>query len=234
MLVYVDLEHESLQQDAAHWERVLARRLQAKYRFEDMTHDHCLIVRYSHVSPALLHELKARAVVISGCDSEFESYSDSSLSGLRAVYHAAEWPTLGLCAGMQLMAQAYGGSIGAMGLAGNESAAQGPSPFPEVGYIPGSKEEHGFKPISVHTPHSLFEGLGQQPVVYESHYWEVKSCPAGFQVCAASDPCPIQVMVHKSRPLFGTQFHPEAYDETHPDGRRLLVNFFRLAGLTAA
>jgi GMP synthase-like glutamine amidotransferase len=234
MFIYVDLEHESLQQDAAHWESVLARRLNAKYRFEDMAHDHCLIVRYHQISPTVLHELKPRAIVVSGCASEYESYSEESLSGLRAVYRAAEWPILGLCAGMQLMAQAYGAPIGAMGPVANESATQGPNPFPEVGYRPGLKEEHGFRPVNVRTPHGLFEGLGLQPVFYESHYWEVKSCPTGFRVCAASEVCPIQVLAHESKPLFGTQFHPEAYDDAHSDGRRLLVNFFRMAGLTAA
>jgi len=234
MLVYVDLEHESLQHDSVRWESGLARRLKAKYRFEDMTHDHCLIVRYPQISPAVLQELEARAVVVSGCDSEFESYSDESLSGLRAVYHAADWPILGLCGGMQLMAQAYGAPIGAMGPVESGPTAEGPNPFPEVGYRPGLKEEHGFKPVRVLAPHGLFEGLGGQPVVYESHYWEVQACPAAFRVCAASDLCPIQVMAHESKPLFGTQFHPEAYDETHPDGRRLLVNFFRMAGLAGA
>lgn len=36
---------------------------------------------------------------------------------------------------------------------------------------------------------------------------------------------------HRDRLLYGTQFHPEAYDEAHLDGKKLLQNFFRLAGV---
>lgn len=41
------------------------------------------------------------------------------------------------------------------------------------------------------------------------------------------------MIAHAERPLFGTQFHPEAYDESHSDGRVLLENFFRIAGIKA-
>lgn len=88
--------------------------------------------------------------------------------------------------------------------------------------------------------------LRQSPVQWEQslarrlkhkyRFWEVKSPPDGFRVYAESDLCAIQIMapLGEAQPLFGTQFHPEEYDEAHPDGRRLLVNFFRMAGLAAA
>jgi anthranilate/para-aminobenzoate synthase component II len=38
------------------------------------------------------------------------------------------------------------------------------------------------------------------------------------------------VLAHQSAPLFGAQFHPENYDDAHPDGRIILENFFRIAG----
>ncbi|MGH2521696.1 MAG: hypothetical protein ACRDH2_04245, partial [Anaerolineales bacterium] len=68
MIVYVDLEHDSLRlMDPEHWEQVLARRLTAKYRFEEISGEPCLLVRYHRVSPALLREVNARAVLVSGC-----------------------------------------------------------------------------------------------------------------------------------------------------------------------
>jgi GMP synthase (glutamine-hydrolysing) len=86
-------------------------------------------------------------------------------------------------------------------------------------------------PVRVTEPHGLFEGMGRQPTFFESHYWEVKSAPPGFRRLAESDLCFVQALAHEDRPLFGTQFHPEDYDEANPDGRRLLENFFRLAGI---
>ncbi len=41
----------------------------------------------------------------------------------------------------------------------------------------------------------------------------------------------IPAMRHRARPLYGLQFHPERYTDAHPDGRTILANFFRLAGL---
>jgi len=236
MIVYVDLEHDRLRQSPVQWEQSLARRLKHKYRFEDISGEPCLIVRYHRISPALLHELKARAVLVSGCSTDFEHYHENDLAGLRAVFREAAWPTLGFCGGHQLLAQTYGARIDAMGPASTAPTRDGPNPFPEAGYTPGLKEEHGFMPVRVLAPHGLVEGLGAQPVVYESHYWEVKSPPDGFRVYAESGLCAIQIMapLGEAQPLFGTQFHPEEYDEAHPDGRRLLVNFFRMAGLAAA
>jgi GMP synthase (glutamine-hydrolysing) len=105
-----------------------------------------------------------------------------------------------------------------------------PDPY-QGAYAPGVHQERGFMPVRVRSAHPWFDGLGLQPVVYESHYWEVQSPPNGFCVLAESDLCGVQALAHEQLPLFGTQFHPERYDDAHPDGRRLLENFFRLAGI---
>lgn len=222
MIVYVDLEHDRLQQQPEEWEKSLARRLKHKYRFEEISGDLCLLVRYNRVNPDLLRELKVRAVIVSGCFTDFEHYSEESLTGLRAIYHEAAWPTLGLCAGHQLMAQAYGAEIGPLGpLSPGE-----PDPYAGA-YVPGVKQERGFMPIRIlQSPHPLLAGLQPQPILFQAHYWEVKAPPAGFQVLAESDLSPVQAIAHRDRPLFGVQFHAEEYDEAHLDGRRVLENFF--------
>jgi GMP synthase (glutamine-hydrolysing) len=55
--------------------------------------------------------------------------------------------------------------------------------------------------------------------------------PEDFVRLAASEICAIEAMRHRTRPLYGVQFHPERYTDDHPDGRAILANFFRLAGL---
>lgn len=228
MFVYIDLEHDQLRQYPDQWEASLARRLKHKYRFEDLTGDHCLLLRYPRANPTVLHDLQARAVLVSGCSSDFEHYREADLAGLRAIYAEAAQPLVGFCAGHQLMAQAYGAPLAAMGAF--DQPMIGDPHFPNSGYVAGAKYERGFQAIQVTAPHPLFTGLGDEPVFFESHYWEVKAAPAMFRPIAQSALCPIQTLVHESRPLFGTQFHPEEYDEAHPAGRQLLVNFFRLAG----
>jgi GMP synthase (glutamine-hydrolysing) len=91
--------------------------------------------------------------------------------------------------------------------------------------------EYGYTEIEILQPDPLFEGLGDPPVLWESHFWEVEAVPPGFTLLATTDTCRVQALKHDERLLYSTQFHPEAYNDEHPDGKLLLANFFRIAGL---
>jgi len=228
MIVFVDLEHDWLKVNMPDkWEKSLARRLEIKYRLEEISGDHCLIIRYACVNPEVLRQLHVRAVAVSGCYTDYKHFADESLAGLRAIYQEAAWPTIGFCAGFQLMAQAYGADLGPIG----------PLP-PDLidpdrrGYRSNMKQEWGYMPVNVHTSHPLFDGLPQQPIFFQAHYWEIKSMPNCFQTFAESELTGIQASAHNDLPLFGVQFHPEQYDETNLDGRRVLENFFRIVNDT--
>lgn len=226
MIVYVDLEHARLQNEPALWEQSLADRLKHKYRFEQLSGDHCLLVRYDVINPAVIDELDVWAVIVSACYTDFEHYSDESLDGLRAIYRQASRPILGLCAGMQLMAQSHGAIIGPIGHLQPGEPAQGVG---ARGYVPGARQERGFAPITVQTRHTLLAGLEKEPRFFQSHYWEVKELPAGFISLANSGLCQIQAIAHEDKPMYGVQFHPEEYNDEHPDGKMLLANFLRIA-----
>jgi GMP synthase (glutamine-hydrolysing) len=73
--------------------------------------------------------------------------------------------------------------------------------------------------------------LSATPLLYQSHYWEVKKLPDDLVLLASTEECAVQAMRHKECLIYGTQFHPEVHEEQHPDGRRLLTNFFRLIGM---
>ena len=226
MFIYIDLEHDNLQNDPAAWERYLARRLRHKYYMEAISGDNCLIVRYFRANPALLREVGARAVVVSGCFTDYEHYSEESLAGLNALYHEARLPTLGICAGFQLMARAYGAEIGPIGMMPLGETAD-PLSFNLPEFSPGFQQERGYKAIEVCAEHPLFDGLEDRPIFFQAHYWEVKEPPPEFQVLARNDVSGIQAMAHETRPLFGVQFHPTIHSADYPDGRRLLENFLR-------
>lgn len=224
MIVLVDLEHERLQQeDPERGQRSYAGRLRVKYRLEDIAGEPCLIMRYRHVTPARLRELGVKAVAVSGNSTEFEHYSEASLAGLRAVLREAAYPTIAFCGGCQILAQSYGAEIGPIG----PLPAGVVDPAADNALAPGMIQERGFMPVNVVQAHPLFTGLGEAPVFWESHYWEVKAPPPGFSVYAATEKCQIQMIAHESRPLIAVQFHPEFYDETHTDGETLLTNFFQ-------
>ena len=211
MIIYVDLEHARYQNDPLTGQESLALQLRNKYRVEAIAGESCLVVRYEKVTPSLVRELNATAVLISGCATDFAHYDEADLAGLRAIYKEASQPILGFCGGHQLMAQAYGAQIGPTG-------SDGGAPIWEKGFM-------SVQPLA---PHPLFANLSEEVVVYQEHYWEVKEVPAGFVPLAKSDVCGIQAMAHGRLPLFGVQFHPEEYDDGHVDGRQLLINFFNI------
>ena len=74
----------------------------------------------------------------------------------------------------------------------------------------------------------LFRGLKETMVMRCAHYCEVKKLPRDFELLATGEHCRVEAMRHRDRPLWGTQFHPEAYEAPFLDGRTLLENFARI------
>jgi GMP synthase-like glutamine amidotransferase len=228
MLLFIDLEHERLRQDdPVRADITLANRLRVKYRLEDISGEPCLLLRYFHVNPELLAELRIRAVVVSGNATEFAQYRAEDLAGLRALMAAAPVPLLAFCGGCQLLAQSYGAAIGPIG----PLPAGADDPHANHPLAPGMIQERGFLPVRVVRPHPLFAGLGEAPVFLSSHYWEVKTMPPGFDLYASSEKCRVQMLAHSEKPIVGVQLHPEYYSDEHPAGRQLIANFFRYAGI---
>ena len=67
--------------------------------------------------------------------------------------------------------------------------------------------------LIVDRPNRLFKGLPKKFVVWQSHNNEIHDLPKVFDSLAHSENCAHQAIAHKKRPLFGTQFHPEAVVE---------------------
>lgn len=237
MIVYVDLEHESLQsQNTTLWQYFAAKTLKAKYCLESIAGRPCLIIHYSQITSNLLQTLKAQAVVVGGHYTALPHYNEANLAGLRSIFQEAAYPTLGICGGYQLLAQTFGAKFGP--ITANPGAPDSfpntplPSDVPGLHANPDSgivQREQGFMPIRLLQPHPLVAGLPPEAVVFQLHSWEIKELPVEFECLAASDLCATQAIAHKNAPLMGTQFHPEYYDDNHPAGRKILENFFKLA-----
>src|SRR5207302_11034347 len=69
----------------------------------------------------------------------------------------------------------------------------------------------------------LFDGLGQQVDVWNSHGDEVTALPSGFRVAARTSGSPFAAVEDPQRRLYGLQFHPEVAHT--PRGREILQNF---------
>jgi GMP synthase (glutamine-hydrolysing) len=219
--------------------------MDVKLKLEEISGRPCIVQRYADVTRQRLRELGITALVISGNAVGFEEYADNAFAELYTIIRQATWPILGLCGGHQLIAAAHGAPVGPMRPLRPDE--------PEITTLsgPGYLKEWGFKPVQIVQADPIFEGMGSLPEFLEVHYWEVKELPPGFQLLASTADCRIQVMKRVDGAVYGTQFHPEGYTEGpydrrnplvslvypegraqgQPDGRTLLTNFFRIAGI---
>ncbi len=113
-------------------------------------------------------------------------------------------PILGICFGHQLIAHLFGGVV-----------------------QKGTVGEYGISEVQIDNSDGLFESIPNKINVWESHFDEVKSLPEEFEVLAHSNSCPIEAFAHKSKPIYGVQFHPEVWHTEH--GEKILENFINLA-----
>ena len=226
MIIFVDNEHE-LAYEKPWGEMMMAARVRIKYRLEDISGEPCLIVRYNQVDPDLWRRFGVKAVLVSGNSADASEYTASEQEGLRALFLEKSLPIFGFCGGFQLLAETFGAELAPIGpLAPDEPEAEAPP-----GFGAGMKKEFGYMPVNISASHPLFEGIGEQPIMRQAHFWEIKSVPPEFKPYAASQTTPIQMLIHDSLPIMGTQFHPEYYTDEHPAGKQLITNFFKAAGI---
>jgi len=170
---------------------------------------------YTRVSPARVAELAPTHVVLSGQPSPWDLYAPADLAGVFELIRTAPQPILGVCGGLQQIALCHGAEVGLI-----ERLAPG------VGYE-GALRVRGFFEVTL-VDDGLFAGLSGAIEVWQSHCDEVKQVPDGFVLAGSSARCRIEAIRHRTRSLFGVQFHPELFDPDHPDGRRILDSFLAL------
>jgi GMP synthase (glutamine-hydrolysing) len=139
-------------------------------------------------------ELDADGLVLSGGP-------DIADIGRCAEYLALDVPVLGICLGMQFMAEELGGRV-------------------------GSGEYGGYADVTVQITDEddpLVGSLAPETRVWASHADEVKEVPEGFVRTATSDVCGVEAMSDPERELYGVQWHPEvAHTE---EGEAVFENF---------
>lgn len=65
--------------------------------------------------------------------------------------------------------------------------------------------------------------------VYQHHRAEVTELGKDMVKLASSDLCIHQIIKHKTKPIYGVQFHPKLSTEANPDGWKILENFTSIA-----
>jgi GMP synthase (glutamine-hydrolysing) len=159
------------------------------------------------VSDDFVREFAPRGVILSG--SYMAAYEETTARAPQAVFGLGV-PVLGICYGMQTMAQQLGGRVEA-----------------------GKVREFGFAEVRARGHTKLLEGIEDYRnadghgllKVWMSHGDKVVELPPGFMRMASNEACPIAGMADEQRRFYGVQFHPEV---THtPQGAKLLHRFVR-------
>jgi GMP synthase (glutamine-hydrolysing) len=157
------------------------------------------------VSDDFVKAFGADGIILSG--SHASVYEEETDKAPQAVFELGV-PVLGICYGMQTMAQQLGGKVEA-----------------------GSKREFGYAQIRARGHSALFrdiqdatnpEGHGFIDV-WMSHGDKVTELPAGFKIIGSNDSTPIAAMADETRKYYAVQFHPEV---THTkQGQAMLERF---------
>lgn len=162
-------------------------------------------VHPNDVSADFIKEFNPKGIILSG--SHMSAYEESNDQASPAVFNAGV-PVLGICYGMQTMAQQLGGKV--------ES---------------GTKREFGYAEVRAHGHSRLLEGIEDFTTpeghgmlkVWMSHGDKVSVLPEGFKVMCSTPSCPIAGMFNEEKQFYAVQFHPEV---THTSkGRQMLERF---------
>ena len=165
---------------------------------------------YSEIRPFDLDEeairqFNPRGVILSGGP---ESAALSDAPRAPACVFELGVPVLGICYGMQTMAEQFGGKVSA-------------SATSEFGYAQIRLLQNGGL---LHDIRDHIDEQGRALLdVWMSHGDKVIELPPEFELIAETENCPIAGMAHRDKPWFGIQFHPEV---THTlQGKRIFEHF---------
>ena len=202
-----------------------------KVRLEQASGERCLIVPFEEFNMKVVEELKPRALAISGFSNRIEDFDIGQLLGLDEVLHHADIPTIGFCGGHQLIGFSFNQNLKAtdrlydQGMKKLDNPEDGPCiSVNGLSYY----YANGFFPVKKIQEDPLFEGLPETMIMPCYHRCEIKKLPDEFELLASTSHCRIEAIKHKTRPLYGTQFHPEAFEDPYWDGRKILGNFAKI------
>src|SRR5690606_18747110 len=143
-------------------------------------------------------ETSPSGIILSGGP---KSVNDADAPGFNPGILEAGVPVLGVCYGLQLLSHVD---------------------------VPGSvdrglRREFGRAELIVDNSDDLFKGTPSACNVWMSHGDHIHELPAGYEVIAHTKSVPVAAVRHRSKPIWGVQFHPEVVHTEN--GKGLLRNF---------
>ena len=108
-------------------------------------------------------------------------------------------PIMGICYGMQLITQHFGGEV-----------------------VAANHHEYGKAKLSI-TSAAIFAEMTNDETVWMSHGDKAEKIPDGFEVIGTSENSPYAAIANVEKKIYAFQFHPEVHHSV--EGTKLLKNF---------
>jgi len=109
-------------------------------------------------------------------------------------------PILGICYGMQLITQHFGGEV-----------------------VAADHQEYGKAKLTIESDSSIFRGVTNDSIVWMSHGDKAERLPDGFDIIGTSENSPYAAIADDDRRVYAFQFHPEVHHSV--EGTVMLKNF---------
>jgi len=157
---------------------------------------YCEIVPFN-ADLAGYRDKNVRGYILSGGPA---SLSDPGSPRMNPAFFETDLPILGICYGMQLLADRFGGTL-----------------------VASSTREYGRAQFSVTDDAGILSGVPKQSVAWMSHGDSITQLPAGFRTIGSTDSLEAAAIADPSRRMYGLQFHPEVHHTA--EGKKILDNF---------
>jgi len=157
---------------------------------------------YTEVVPyrESLEDIKARkpqGIILSGGPASV--YAEDAYKPNEGIWDLG-LPILGICYGMQLITQHFGGEV-----------------------VAADHHEYGKAKLKIENDSSIFKGIPDDSIVWMSHGDKAEKLPEGFDIIGTSENSPYAAIADDKRKVYAFQFHPEVHHST--EGTGMLKNF---------
>ncbi len=146
-----------------------------------------------------------KGIILSGGPGD--PYGPLNVTADLLVLMKYDVPTIGLCLGHEIIAVANEGKISNL-----------------------QEEQNRMENIVIDVADDqIFKGLKKDVKLRKKHYRHITKVPKDFEVLAHSDTCPVEIIKHKTKNIYGFQAHPEVSGE---EGNIIINNFLKMCEVT--
>ena len=158
------------------------------------------LVKPYNISISEIKKINPKGIIFTGGPNSI--YENNALKCDTEIFNL-NIPILGICYGMQFMADALGGEV-----------------------LKAKSREYGEMKVKIDNQSRLFKTLEQENISLMSHTDYVNKLPFDFKIIASTKTCKIAAFENKKKNFYGVQFHPEV-NQTE-NGLVILDNFLKI------